>query len=177
MNARTQHCHLPKFQTETLPSELWTTWIERMTRWLVGLLLGGSTIVTSALANSAQAQSLDRRAYKGNLECEETPARTSLAIIVRDGMVTADAPTYDMDGLLISANIAAGRVDSAGVLHFGHTVFMRDAELRANYTVTLGAAGGTLTGTQVWTLCRTQTGTPARDRRGECHAHLQRHGL
>jgi hypothetical protein len=66
-------------------------------------------------------------------------------------MVTADTPTYDIDGLLIEPNLAAGTVDSAGVLHFGHTVYMRNAELRANYTVSLSAAGGTLTGTQVWT--------------------------
>src|SRR5215470_11245706 len=96
--------------------------IERMLRWLVGLLLGGSAVISCALPNTAQAQSLDRRAYKGKLECEETPARTPLAIIVSDGMVTADAPTYDIDGLLISPIIAGGRVDSAGVLHFGHTV-------------------------------------------------------
>src|SRR5215831_21127216 len=104
--------------------------IDKTPRWLVGLLLGGSGFVGCALANTAQAQSL-RRAYKGNLECEGTPARTSLAIIVSDGIVTADAPTYDMDGLLHSANIAGGRVDSAGVLHFGHTVDMRKAVLRA----------------------------------------------
>jgi hypothetical protein len=66
-------------------------------------------------------------------------------------VVTADTPTYDIDGLLIEPNLAAGTVDSAGVLYFGHTVYMRNAELRANYTVSLSAAGGTLTGTQVWT--------------------------
>jgi hypothetical protein len=100
------------------------------------------------------------------LECEETPARTSLAIIVGDGIVTADAPTYDIDGLLISPIIAGGRVDSAGVMHFGYTVDLRKAVMRANYTVTFSAAGGTLTGTQVWTratggdsVTRTCTGT------------------
>src|SRR5262249_54702051 len=129
--------------------------IEGIPRWLVGLLLGGSAVISCALASTAQAQSL-RRAYKGNLECEETPARTSLAIIVDDGIVTADAPTYDMDGLLLSPIIAGGRVDSAGVLYFGYTVDVRKAVLRATYTVTLSAAGGTLTGTQVWTLCGTQ---------------------
>jgi hypothetical protein len=114
------------------------------------IVLAGLASVTGALVTPAQAQSLDR-AYKGNLECEGNPARTSLAIIVRNGNVTADAETYDIDGLLVAPNIAGGAVDSGGVLHFGHTVYMGKVELRANYKVTLGAAGGTLTGTQVWT--------------------------
>jgi len=125
--------------------------IATIPRWLVGLLLGGSTIVVSALADSAQAQSLDRRALKGNLECENTPARTSLTIIVGDGRVTAVVPTYDINGVLIEPNLAGGSVDSAGNLHFGQTVYMPNAALRANYTVTLSAAGSILTGTQVWT--------------------------
>jgi hypothetical protein len=77
------------------------------------------------IGHSAQAQSLDRRVYKGNLECEQTPAagksRTPLAIIVyNDGGISASADTYDIDGLrLIGAAVAGGTVDSAGTLHFG----------------------------------------------------------
>ena len=109
------------------------------------------------IGHSAQAQSLDRRVYKGNLECEQTPAagksRTPLAIIVyNDGGISASADTYDIDGLrLIPAAMAAGTVDSAGVLHFAGTLWTRHEQLRANYTLTLNATGGTLTGTQVWT--------------------------
>src|SRR5262245_48258898 len=122
--------------------------IERMPRWLVGLLLGGSTIVICTLANPAQAQL--RRAYKGNLECGQTPA-TSLAIIVSAGSISADVPTYDIDGLLISPAMAGGSVDPAGVLRFGYTISSPKSELRAHYTVTLSGVGGTLTGTQVLT--------------------------
>jgi hypothetical protein len=52
------------------------------------------------------------------------------------------------------------------MFHLGCAVYTRDAELHANYTGTLSAAGGTLTGTQVWTrstggggVTRTCTGT------------------
>lgn len=134
----------------------------RNTSFDVGIsprLLGLIALAESAIAfivHPAQPQSFDRRAYKGNLECEQTPAagrsRTPLAITVHNGRVTASADAYDIDGLhLISQAIAAGTVDSAGVLHFGLTLFTHDAQLRANYTLTLSAAAGTLTGTQVWT--------------------------
>jgi hypothetical protein len=118
------------------------------------IALAGSAI--ASIVQPAQPQSLDRRDYKGNLECELTPAagksRTPLAITVHNGRVFASADAYDIDGLhLIPQAMAAGTVDSAGVLHFGGTLFTRDTQLRANYTLTLSAAGGTLTGTQVWT--------------------------
>jgi hypothetical protein len=120
----------------------------------------------------AQPQSRDHRVYKGSLECERTPAagksRTPIAIIVyNDGGVFASADPYDIDGLrLIAATVAGGTVNSDGTLHFGVTVFMHGPQLHATYTVTLSAAGGTLTGTQVWTretggesVTRTCTGT------------------
>ena len=67
------------------------------------------------------------------------------------GVDWIDAPTYGIDGLPISPAIAGGSVDLAGVLHFGYTISSPKGELRANYTVTLSAVGGTLTGTQVLT--------------------------
>ena len=119
------------------------------------ITIAGSVIAIGIWFNPAQPQSFDR-AYKGSLECEKTPAagksRTSLGIIVRNGGVMASTDAYDIDGLrLIPAAMAAGTVDSAGVLHFAGTLWTRHEQLRANYTLTLNATGGTLTGTQVWT--------------------------
>jgi hypothetical protein len=65
-------------------------------------------------------------------------------IIIRNGRVIAS--TQD-----ITAAVAAGRVDENGAFRLGATVFMPNGTLRVNYTGTLSAAGGTLTGTQVWT--------------------------
>lgn len=134
-------------------------------------LIALAGLAIASIVHPAQPQSLDRHAYKGNLECEQTPAagksRTPLVITVHNGSVTALADTYDIDGLrLIRAAIAGGTVDSAGTLHFGLTLFTHGAQLHADYTLTLSAAGGALTGTQVWTratggdsLTRACTGT------------------
>jgi hypothetical protein len=73
-------------------------------------------------------------------------------MIVHHRSVDASTDVYDIDGLrLIGAVVVAGTVDSAGVLHFAGTVWTHRELLRANYTLTLSATGGTLTGTQVWT--------------------------
>jgi hypothetical protein len=90
--------------------------------------------------------------YKGSLECDQLPPgkgtlRTALTITVRDGNVIAVVSIFDVDGLHEDPlAMAAGSVDAAGVLHLGHTIFRSNAEFRGNYTGTLSAAGGTLTG-------------------------------
>jgi hypothetical protein len=108
----------------------------------------------------AQSQSLHRN-YKGNLECGQAPPgsgilRTPLVIIVRDGDVLGGpASIFDIDGKERPwvANAAAGRMDTDGAFHLGHITYMgdpSDTTLRAEYTGTFDATGGTLTGTQVW---------------------------
>ena len=47
--------------------------------------------------------------------------------------------------------MAAGTVDTAYVLHLGHTVFSLTPNFAVTNTGTLKATGGTLTGTRVWT--------------------------
>ena len=121
------------------------------------IAMAGSAIAIGAPpVGLAQPQSFDG-AHKGSLECEQTPAgigslRTPLAIIVHNGTIVASAPIFDIDGRQeISAAVATGTVDADGVLHLAHTVSTRDATFHGDYTGTLNATGGTLTGTQVWT--------------------------
>lgn len=98
---------------------------------------------------SSQLKSFDG-AYKGNLECEPMTAgsgvfRTLLSIIIRDGSVMAmfDAEEH------IGPMQAAGTVDPGGAFRFGVTVYTQQYTIRANYSGTLSAIGGTLSGTQV----------------------------
>ena len=119
----------------------------------------------------AQAQSFDG-AYKGSLECKQMPAgigilRTPLAMTIRNGKVVASAPIFDIDGRQeIWSAVATGKVDADGMLHLAYTVVTRDAAFYGDYTGTLDATHGTLSGTHVWTrttaggvVARTCTGT------------------
>jgi hypothetical protein len=134
----------------------------------VGLIaVAGLVIAIGTSPNPAHPQPIDH-AYKGSLECEEMPAgnripRTSLTMTVRNGSVMA---MFDIDGLMTAAP-ATGPINATGVFHFGHRIFIRDAEVfHGEYNGTLNGAGGTLTGTQVLTrptdrgsVTRTCTGT------------------
>jgi hypothetical protein len=126
-------------------------------RSLALIALAGSGIAIDAPpAGLAQQQAFDG-AYKGDLECEQMPQgigtlRKPLAMIVRNGMVVASAPMSDIDGRQeLTATVVTGTVNADGALHLGTTVFTRDATIHVDYTGTLDATGGTLTGTQVWT--------------------------
>jgi hypothetical protein len=120
------------------------------------ITMAGSVIAIGISFNPAQPQSFDR-AYKGSMECDQIPTsagilRTTLTMTVRNGRVIASAPVFDIDGLhLITSAVAAGTLDAGGVFHLGYTISTRDAEFHGNYSGTLTATGGTLTGTQVWT--------------------------
>jgi hypothetical protein len=78
--------------------------------------------------------------------------RTPLSIIVRNGHVMALTPMFDIAGREEPAPaVAAGIVDPDGVFRLGYTVYTRDYTVRGDYSGTLNATGGTLTGTQVLT--------------------------
>jgi hypothetical protein len=121
-------------------------------------------------ARLAHPQSFDG-AYKGSMDCEQVPSdnrifRTSLAIIVKDGKVHASMTMFDVDGKEeFLPEMAAGTVDADGALRFSDRTFTHRGNLQADYTGALNAAGGTLTGTQVWarttgeTVTRTCKGT------------------
>jgi hypothetical protein len=122
--------------------------------WPVAVTL--PIIAIAASAGRAQPKSFDG-AYKGSLECEQLTAgigvfRTPLSIIVRNGRVMALVPAFDIDGKHeLSPAMTAGTIDLDGVFRVGYTLYTRDASIGGDYSVTLNAAGGTLTGTQVLT--------------------------
>lgn len=97
----------------------------------------------------SQSQQPFAGAYKGTLECTQTSDQathisTQLVILIRNGRVSAS--TQEFTGAMTT-----GKIDENGALNLGTTVFTSDATWRINYTGTLNAAGGTLTGTQVLT--------------------------
>jgi hypothetical protein len=108
-------------------------------------------------AEPVQPASLDG-VYKGSMACERTTGGVAtfhgtLAITVRDGRhVMAATPTFDAEGrkqLLLGW--ATGIVDPNGEFRVGFVAYMRDDTLHADYSGTISATGGTLTGTEVWT--------------------------
>lgn len=132
------------------------------------IAIAGSVIAISAPpAGLAQQQSFDG-AYKGSLECEQMPEgirnlRTPLAMIVRNGMVVASAPMFDLDGRQeLADTVVTGTVNANGAFHLGVTVFARDASSHVDYTGTLNTTGGTLTGTQIWTPATASDGGATR---------------
>jgi hypothetical protein len=127
-------------------------------RLLRSIAAAGSLIAIGALpAKPAQAQASDRM-YKGSLECQPILAgsgifRMPLTISVRTNRALAMVfDVFDIDGKPDTSFAAAGGpVDENGAFHIAGTLFKGDSELRADYNGTLNAAGGTLTGTQIWT--------------------------
>jgi hypothetical protein len=115
--------------------------------------IAGSVIAVGApIAGLAQQEAFEG-AYKGSLDCEETPSRTlrtSLAMIVRNGRITASIDLFDINAnRQFTSELATGTVRADGTFYLGDTAYTRVATFRGAYTGAFST--GIITGTQVWT--------------------------
>jgi hypothetical protein len=106
-------------------------------------------VAMGTTAGLSQPKTFDG-AYNGSLECERITAgvgnfRVPLSIIVRDGIVVAAFEVEEHS----SPMQATGTVDPDGAFRFGFIAYTRDYSFRGDYSGTLSATGGRLTGTQV----------------------------
>jgi hypothetical protein len=120
--------------------------------------------VGSALSTSAEAQTLDG-AYRGTIVCEKIKAtpdmlRAPLDLAVRGGNVAFARPTFNLDGTRVTGSeLGTGTVDNDGKIHLTSAWFRAGVSLQADYSGTLTAAGGTLSGKQSWRGPQDNTGS------------------
>jgi len=119
------------------------------------IVMAGSIIAIGApIAGLAQQEAFDG-AYKGSLDCEQTPTttlRTSLAMTARNGRIIASLDLFDISGNReFISELATGTVRADGTFHMADTVYTRVATFQGAYTGAFSANGGIMTGTQVWT--------------------------
>jgi hypothetical protein len=132
----------------------------------IGLLLVASC---PALAQQQPAQQKSvEGAYRGSIVCEHLPEtvgilRGPLDIIVSGTTVLAARPIFNRDGSrVVGSEIATGSVNSDGTLHLSSSWAAGNTSFKGTYSGTLSATGGTLTGTQAWTLLPDNGGNASR---------------
>ena len=109
----------------------------------------------AAFAAPVGAQSLDG-AYRGSYVCEMTQAtrgdlRVPLDAVVTGKDVRFGRPLFNLRGTRVTGTeLASGSVDDAGKVHLASDFIVLGFAVRGAYDGTLGAHGGTLTGTQSW---------------------------
>jgi len=95
-------------------------------------------------------------AYRGMIVCEKAPGaadilRVPLDIAVRGNEVQFARPLFNLRGTWVLGNeIGSGSVDTNGKVQMASTWEVGSVIGRGNYSGTLSAGGGTLSGTQSW---------------------------
>jgi hypothetical protein len=129
-----------------------------------------TAVLLSALlapsAGLAQQQSIDG-AYRGSLVCAHMPGtlgilRAPFDIIVNSGNVVAARPIFNRRLLVAGTEIATGTVGADGALQLTANWVAAGASVKATFSGTLAATGGTLTGTEVWTRSAANGGNASR---------------
>ena len=107
------------------------------------------------LATPARAESIDG-AYRGSYVCEKTQATPNILRVPIDVLVTGrdvrfGRPLFNLRGTRVTGTeLAAGTIDDAGKLHLASDYVVLGFAVHGDYEGTIGAHGGTLTGTQSW---------------------------
>ena len=124
-------------------------------------------------ASPASAQSFDGR-WSGTISCAKlsfTPAmlNTPIAVTVRGGRAQFSRTVLSPDGRLkVGTETGSGSVDASGATSLSGGWRGRADSYQSSYSGRLSAAGGTLSGTQLW-----QTGDGQRHNR-DCSITLHR---
>ena len=109
----------------------------------------------SLLAAPAGAESLDG-AYRGSYVCEKTQATRNIVRVPIDLVVTGTdvrfgRPLFNLKGTRVTGTeMASGTIDAAGKVHLNSEYVVLGFAVHGAYDGTMGAHGGTLTGTQSW---------------------------
>jgi len=109
----------------------------------------------SLLAAPVSAESLDG-AYRGSYVCEKTPAtqgvlRVPIDLLINGTDVRFGRPLFNLKGTRVTGTeMASGTIDAAGKVHLGSDYVVLGFAVHGSYDGTIGAHGGTLTGTQSW---------------------------
>ncbi len=111
--------------------------------------------MASLLAAPASAETIDG-AYRGSYVCEKTQAtknilRVPLDLAVNGTDVRFGRPLFNLQGTRVTGTeMASGTIDAAGKTHLNSEYAVLGFAVRGAYDGTIGAHGGTLTGTQSW---------------------------
>jgi hypothetical protein len=104
---------------------------------------------------SVSAQSLPEK-LRGSYVCEKLPMtrdvlRTPLDMIIEGDKVLFARPLFNLNGRVVGSELARGSIDPQGRVHLTSQWSLLGNIARGDYSGTLTATGGTLTGTQTWT--------------------------
>lgn len=95
-------------------------------------------------------------AYRGMMVCEQAPGAADilhvpLDIAVRGSEVQFARPLFDLQGTrVLGSELGDGSIDASGAVHVTSTWEFRGIVLHGDYSGTLTAHDGILTGTQSW---------------------------
>jgi hypothetical protein len=102
-----------------------------------------------------QAQTITG-AYRGMFVCEKMPAapdilRAPIDVAIDGGSVHFARPIFTWNGRrVVGSEIASGTLDGDGKVRATSTWFLGGVNYQGEYSGTLTASGGTLSGTQQW---------------------------
>lgn len=102
-----------------------------------------------------QSQSL-AKPYRGAFVCEKQPGSADILhvpgdLVVRGTEVQFARPIFNLRGTrVLGSELGSGSVDSNGSVHVRSDWDFRGIAVRGDYSGTLNATGGALTGTQSW---------------------------
>jgi hypothetical protein len=123
-----------------------------MHRFTLALAIAAAALL---LAAPASAESLDG-AYRGSYVCEKTQAtrnilRVPIDLVVNGTDVRFGRPLFNLKGTRVTGTeMASGTIDAAGKVHLNSEYVVLGFAVHGAYDGTVGAHGGTLTGTQSW---------------------------
>jgi hypothetical protein len=128
----------------------------RMSRTAVGII--GLTIAAFVSAPSLAAAETYDGSYRGMIVCEKLNTsrfmlRAPFDIMITGKTVVAARPIFNLQGtLVVGSEIATGTVGDDGTIKLASTWNGNGSTYQGNYGGMLNGNGGTLTGTQAWTM-------------------------
>ncbi len=121
-----------------------------------GTLAAGTLAAGPAAAQALAPAAAPEGAFRGAYVCEKLPLtrgvlRAPLDLVIRGGSVQFARPLFNLNGRVVGSELGAGTIDPDGRVHLTSQWSFRGNTAKGDYSGTLGATGGTLTGTQAWT--------------------------
>jgi hypothetical protein len=119
--------------------------------------LGLAIVVCVSAPGLAAAEPLDG-AYRGMIVCEKLQTsqfmlRAPFDIMINGKTVVAARPIFNLKGtLVVGSEIATGTLGDDGTIKLASTWKAGGSSYQGNYGGTLTDKGGTLTGTQAWSM-------------------------
>jgi len=107
------------------------------------------------LGGSLEAQAFDGK-FRGMYVCSKLPTtrdilQVPIDLVVHDSSVHFARPLFNLNGTrVVGTELATGTIEDDGTVHLTSSWSFLGNTAEANYTGTLSAAGGTLTGNQDW---------------------------